>query len=54
MAAVTERGQLASEKQRKDVELLVGRLEELKEAGGAFKDESMVRNSKTPKVTVVN
>lgn len=54
MAAVTERGQLASEEQRKDVELLVGRLEELKEAGEPLKDENMVRNSKTPKATVGN
>lgn len=46
VAAITERGQLASEEQRNDVDLLVGRLEELKEAGETFKDENMVRNSK--------
>lgn len=45
VAAMTERGQLATEPQRSDVELLVGRLEELKaEEEQPFKDENMVRS----------
>lgn len=46
VAAMTERGQLATESQRGDVDLLVGRLEELKvEEEQSFKDENMVRSS---------
>lgn len=39
---MTERGQLATESQRNDMELLVDRLEELKGEGEPYNDESMV------------
>ncbi len=44
VAAMTERGQLATEAQRNDMDILVGRLEELKAGGelGTFEDENMV------------
>lgn len=45
VAAMTERGQLATEDQRSDVNLLVNRLEELKMDGPAYKDEDMVSPS---------
>lgn len=41
---MTERGQLATEAQRNDMDILIGRLEELKAGGelGTFEDENMV------------
>lgn len=44
VAAITERGQLATAAQRNDVDLLVDRLEELKSDGPPYKDEDMVSN----------
>ena len=43
---MTERGQLANDEQRNDVELLVGRLEELKEEDQPYNDENMVRDKR--------
>lgn len=40
---MTERGQLATEAQRNDVELLVDRLDELKGEQAPYKDADMVR-----------
>lgn len=40
---MTERGQLATEAQRNDVELLVDRFEELKGQDSEYKDKDMVR-----------
>lgn len=42
MAAMTERGQLATEEQRRDMQLLVDRFEELKVEEEPYKDENMV------------
>lgn len=44
MAAMTERGQLATEEQRRDMQLLVERFEELK-VEEPYKDENMVGDS---------
>lgn len=45
MAAMTERGQLATEKQRKDIQQLVERFEELKVEDQPYKDANMVGDS---------
>ena len=45
VAAITERGQLATEAQRKYMQLLVERFEELKVEEQPYKDANMVGNS---------
>lgn len=42
LAAMTERGKLATEAQREDMQLLVERFEELKAEEQPYKDENMV------------